>query len=185
MSSSDKPANPAPLGLMAFGLTTVMLNIHNAGFFPLGSMVLALGLFYGGMAQVITGIMEFKNGNTFGTVAFTSYGCFWISLVALLLLPKLGLADADPHAYMAAFFFTWGLFTLLMFFGTLKGSKGLQFVFLSLAVLFFLLCIRDLTGSAAIATFAGWEGIVCGASAIYVAMAQVLHEQWGKVILPY
>lgn len=76
---SEKSANPAPLGLMGFGMTTALLNLHNAGFYPLGSMILAMGLAYGGLAQVIAGIMEYKRGNTFGTVAFSSYGLFWWS----------------------------------------------------------------------------------------------------------
>src|SRR5512144_2046276 len=80
-------ANPAPLGLMGFGMTTVLLNIHNAGFFPVVSMVLAMGIFYGGVAQIIAGIIEFKKGNTFGTPAFTSYGLFWLTLVALWVIP--------------------------------------------------------------------------------------------------
>ena len=83
-------ANPAPLGLMGFGMTTVLLNVHNAGFISLSAMILAMGLAYGGAAQVIAGILEFKKGNTFGLTAFTSYGFFWLSLVALLVLPKLG-----------------------------------------------------------------------------------------------
>ena len=85
----QKLANPAPLGLLGFGLTTVLLNLHNAGLFPLDTMILAMGIAYGGLAQIIVGIMEFKKGNTFGTVAFSSYGLFWWSLVALLVLPKL------------------------------------------------------------------------------------------------
>jgi succinate-acetate transporter protein len=85
---SEKLANPAPLGLLGFGLTTVLLNLHNAGLFPLDTMILAMGLAYGGLAQVIVGVMEYKKGNTFGTVAFTSYGLFWWSLVLLLVLPK-------------------------------------------------------------------------------------------------
>ena len=86
-NTTEKLANPAPLGLLGFGLTTVLLNLHNASLFPLDTMILAMGLAYGGLAQVIVGAMEFKKGNTFGTVAFTSYGLFWWSLVALLVLP--------------------------------------------------------------------------------------------------
>src|SRR5512141_1466618 len=89
MEFKDTTANPAPLGLLGFGLTTVLLNLHNAGLFPLDTMILAMGLAYGGLAQVIVGIMEFKKGNTFGTVAFTSYGLFWWSLVTLFVLPRL------------------------------------------------------------------------------------------------
>src|SRR5512147_1321130 len=125
----SKLANPAPLGLLGFGLTTVLLNLHNAGFFPMDTMILAMGIAYGGLAQVIVGIMEFRKGNTFGTVAFTSYGLFWWSLVALLLLPKLSfLSGIDTMATtptgLAAYFFMWGLFTFVMFFGTLKTNRG-------------------------------------------------------------
>lgn len=179
-----KLANPAPLGLMGFGMTTVLLNIHNAGFFPISAMVLAMGFFYGGIAQIIAGIMEFKKGNTFGTTAFTSYGLFWLTLVGLILMPKLGLAEATPHAYMGCYLAMWGIFTLFMFFGTLKGNRVIQFVFLSLTILFFLLAARDFTGSHFIGTVAGWEGILCGASAIYLAMAEVLNEQFGRTVLP-
>ena len=87
---TDLTANPAPLGLMGFGMTTVLLNIHNAGFYPMNAMILSMGFFYGGIAQVIAGIMEWKKGNTFGTTAFTSYGLFWLSLVGIVLLPKSG-----------------------------------------------------------------------------------------------
>jgi len=180
----DTHANPAPLGLMGFGMTTVLLNIHNSGFFPLDSMILAMGIFYGGTAQVIAGIMEWKKNNTFGTTAFTSYGFFWLSLVALILIPKYQLWQAPTNGAMAAYLFMWGLFTSFMYIGTLRVNKALQFVFLSLAVLFFLLAWGDATGSATIKHIAGYEGIVCGFSAIYAAMAQVLNEIYGKIVMP-
>jgi len=184
---NEKLANPAPLGLLGFGMTTVLLNLHNAGFYPLDSMILAMGLAYGGLAQVIAGIMEYKKGNTFGTVAFSSYGLFWWSLVILLLLPKITLVDgvvAPTSEAMAAYFFLWGLFTFVMFFGTLKANRALQFVFLSLAILFFLLTLRDLTGSTDVGMIAGYEGIICGLSAVYTALAEVLNEAHGKTVLP-
>lgn len=182
----SKLSNPAPLGLMGFGMTTVLLNIHNAGFFPVSAMILAMGLFYGGIAQVIAGILEFKKGNTFGTTAFTSYGLFWITLVALWVFPEFGWAKgaATEVAYMGWYLFLWGVFTFFMWLGTFGKNKVLQFIFFSLWILFFLLAIRDWTGSALIGTIAGWEGIICGASAIYLAMAEVLNETRGKVILP-
>ena len=90
MMISEITANPAPLGLLGFGMTTVLLNLHNAGLFALGSMILAMGLCYGGTAQIIAGLMEWKKNNTFGTVAFTSYGLFWLSLVFLIVFPKFG-----------------------------------------------------------------------------------------------
>lgn len=180
----DSTANPAPLGLLGFGITTILLNIHNAGFFPLDTMILAMGIFYGGVAQVIAGIMEWKKNNTFGTTAFTSYGLFWLTLVGLIVMPKLGWGEAPTLGAMAMYLFMWGLFTLFMFFGTLKLNGALQFVFATLAILFFLLALRDATGNELIGKIAGFEGILCGASAFYAAIAQVLNELYGRVILP-
>lgn len=180
----DLTANPAPLGLLGFGMTTVLLNIHNAGFLPMSTMILAMGIFYGGLAQVIAGIMEWKKNNTFGTTAFTSYGFFWLSLVGLIVMPKLGWGEAATGKAMAAYLFMWGLFTFFMFIGTLKISKALQLVFGTLAVLFFLLALGDFTGAEAITRVAGYEGIICGFSAIYAALAQVLNEIYGKTVLP-
>jgi hypothetical protein len=182
---SEKLANPAPLGLLAFGLTTVLLNLANAGYYGLNSMILAMGLAYGGLAQVIAGAMEFKKGNTFGTVAFSSYGFFWWSLVGLILLPSahLGVPGSDTNA-MAAYFVMWGLFTFVMFFGTLKANRAIQFVFMSLAILFFLLTAHELTGDATLGTITGYEGVICGLSAVYLGLAEVLNEAHGKTILP-
>lgn len=180
----DKTANPAPLGLMGFGMTTVLLNIHNAGFFPVSAMILAMGVFYGGVAQIIAGILEYRRGNTFALTAFTSYGLFWMTLVALIVAPTLGWAAATPPAYMGWYLFMWGLFTLFMFVATLKGSRALQVIFATLTVLFMLLAIRDWTGSALIGAIAGWEGIACGLSAFYLAMADVINELYGRTVLP-
>ncbi|MGE5396136.1 MAG: acetate uptake transporter [Chitinophagales bacterium] len=181
---SDTTSNAGCLGLMGFGMTTVLLNIHNAGFFGLNTMILAMGIFMGGLAQVIAGIMEWKKNNTFGTTAFTSYGLFWLSLVVIWLFPQAGEAAAPTAGAMAAYFFMWGLFTLVMFFGTLRVNKALQFVFGSLALLFFLLTAVKATGNASLAHFTGYEGIICGLSAIYTALAQVLNEVYGKVVWP-
>jgi hypothetical protein len=182
---SEKLANPAPLGLLGFGMTTVLLNLHNAGFYPLDSMILAMGLFYGGLAQVIAGIMEYRRGNTFGTTAFCSYGLFWWSLVALIIMPTVSFFEVTKplETAMAAYFFMWGLFTAMMFIGTLKTNRALQFVFASLALLFFMLTARDLTGSSLVGTLAGYEGIICGLSAVYLALAEVLNEVHGRTIL--
>ncbi|HPW73966.1 MAG: acetate uptake transporter [Methanothrix sp.] len=180
----DSTANPAPLGLLGFGMTTVLLNIHNAGYYELNTMILAMGIFYGGMAQIIAGIMEWKKNNTFGTTAFTSYGLFWLTLVGLILMPDLGLGTATSKVAFAAYFFMWGLFTFVMFIGTLRINRALQVVFFTLTILFFLLAIRDYSGSAFIGMLAGYEGIICGLSAIYAALAQVLNEVYRKTVLP-
>ena len=180
-------AKPAPLGLLGFGMPTELLNLHNAGFYELNSMILAMGICYGGAAQVIAGIMEWKKNNTFGTTAFISYGFFWLSLVVLVLLPKFEPTAklASNETAMTAYLAIWGVFTAVMFIGTLRLSRALQFVFASLTVLFFLLAYGDYTGAGAgFKHFTGYEGIICGLSAIYTGLAQVLNEIYGRPVLP-
>lgn len=182
----DNTGNPAVLGLLCFGMTTVLLNISNAGFFKLNSMILAMGIFTGGLAQVIAGIQEWKKNNTFGATAFTAYGMFWITLVGILLIPKtsFGATFAPDAASMGVFLFIWGLFTLYMFFGTLKLNRMLQVVFFTLTLLYFLLAITEFTGSQSLGTAAGYEGIICGLSAIYGSAALMLNEVYGRTVLP-
>lgn len=180
----DVTANPAALGLTAFGVTTVLLNLSNAGYFALGSMLLAMGIFYGGLAQVVAGIMEWKKNNTFGMTAFLSFGLFWLSLVTLLVLPKLGLADATSASGMAAYFAMWGLFTFVMFVGALKTNRALQAVLGLLTILFFMLALGEITGNANVVTVAGYEGILTGFAAIYAGLAQVLNEMYRRVVAP-
>ncbi|NWF87301.1 acetate uptake transporter [Candidatus Bathyarchaeota archaeon] len=211
---NEKMANPAPLGLLGFGITTILLNfIHNVRLSPVDGVILGMGIFYGGIAQIIAGVLEYKKGNTFGTVAFTSYGLFWLSFVALNWLGTTTVAEAGvwPFSYSSvrpgyntpwlvsqeafmAYFLMWGIFTFAMFFGTLKTNRALQFVFISLAILFLLLTIK----SAVLAYFSpvstdivnlftriiGVEGVICGASAVYLAIAEVLNETHGKTVLP-
>ena len=179
----DLTANPAALGLLGFGITTVLLNLSNAGYFHLNSMILAMALAYGGTAQIMASWMEYKKGNTFGMVAFGSYGLFWLSFVLLLILPKMGLATAPDAVSMASYFFMWGLFTLVMFFASLKLSRGLQVVFISLAVLFFLLTAGELTGNSTITLIAGCEGILTDLSAVYVGLATIINETNKKDII--
>jgi succinate-acetate transporter protein len=182
MADKELLANPAPLGLMGFGMTTVLLNIHNAGVYALGTMILAMGIFYGGLAQIIAGILEFKKGNTFGVTAFTSYGLFWMSFVGLLVLPAFtGFAGPDDTA-LGSYLFMWGLFTMLMFIGTLKKNFMLSVIFGTLFVLFYLLALEHwgyISG-----TWIGVEGIICGLSAVYLAMAEVINDSFGRTVLP-
>jgi succinate-acetate transporter protein len=182
---NDTTGNPAPLGLLGFGMTTVLLNLHNAGFFEINGMILAMGIFYGGVAQIIAGMMEWRKGNTFATTAFTSYGLFWLSLVALIVLPKIGWAAKADDTAMAAYLAMWGIFTAVMFIGTLRLHIAGQMVFGSLTILFFLLAIGDYTNAGpGFRHFTGWEGIFCGFSAVYTGLAQVLNELFGKIVLP-
>lgn len=165
-------------------MTTVLLNLHNAGFYDMNSMILAMGIFYGGSAQIIAGILESKKNNSFGMTAFISYGFFWLTLVGLILMPKMGLFEGPSNGAMIAYLIMWGIFTALLFIGTLKISKALQFVFASLTLLFFLLALGDYTGNPLIKTITGYEGIICGASAIYAGVGTLLNEVYGKVIMP-
>src|SRR5882724_11031629 len=181
----DTTGNPAPLGLLGFGMTTVLLNLHNAGFYELNSMVLAMGICYGGLAQIIAGIMEWRKNNTFAATAFVSYGLFWLSLVTMIILTKLGWGAASNDTAMAAYLAMWGLFTFVMFIGTLRLHVAGQVVFGSLTILFFLLAIGDfINAGPGFKQFTGYEGIFCGFSAIYAGLAQVLNEIFGKTVLP-
>jgi len=184
---SDLTANPAPLGLLGFGTTTVLLNLHNAGLFSLGSAILAMGVFYGGFAQIFAGWMEWKKGNTFAAVAFTSYGLFWESLVLLVLMPAWGWTEPTGPGGMTAYLWIWGLFTFVMWFATFKHDRALQVVFLTLWILFLLLGLGEIVSGDAgstITKIAGWEGIICGASAIYTAAAAILNDTFDRTILP-
>lgn len=180
----DNTANPAPLGLLAFGVTTVLLNMHNAGFFGLDAMILSMGIFYGGLAQVVAGIMEWRKNNTFGTTAFLSYGFFWLTLAGIIAFPRLGLSAAPGPVAMAAYLGMWGLFTAALFVATLRLTRALQWVFGTLAVLFFLLAIGNATGNEAVRLAAGYEGMLCGATAIYTGLAQVINEVYGRTVMP-
>ena len=180
-----KTANPGPLGLLGFGMTTVLLNLHNAGLLPLSIAIVAMGIALGGLAQIIAGIFEMKQGNTFAGTAFTAYGLFWWSLVLIWVNPfaEAGIEAASKVA-MGWYLLLWGIFTLFMFIGTLKHNKATQVVFGSLTILFMLLALGDFTGNHTITTIAGFEGIFCGLSAIYSAVGQIVNAEYGKTILP-
>ena len=182
---TTKTANPGPLGLLGFGMTTVLLNLHNAGFLPLSIVIVAMGIALGGLAQIIAGIRELKQGNTFAGTAFTAYGLFWWSLVLIWVNP---FADAGIEAAskvaLGWYLLLWGIFTGFMFIGTLTHNRATQVVFGSLTVLFILLALGDFTGNHTITTVAGFEGIFCGLSAIYSAVGQIVNGEHGKTILP-
>jgi succinate-acetate transporter protein len=179
MKTDSFLANPAPLGLMAFGMTTVLLNLSNAGYFALDSTVLAMGVFYGGLAQVVAGALEYRKGNTFGMTAFLSYGFFWLSFVFIQIFPS-----SISNASISSYLFMWGLFTLLMFIGTLRLNGALMVVFGTLALLFFLLSAGAASGNTSLHQVAGYEGVICGLSAIYASIANLLNEVYKRQVLP-
>ena len=129
--------------------------------------------------------MEWRKGNTYGLTAYGSYGLFWFSFAALLLLPALGLAPGSGGAgALAAYLAVWGLFTLLLFIGSLKMTRALQFVLGTLALVFFILAAGDATGSTTLTVIGGYIGIISGLAAIYTAFAPVLNDVYGKEIAP-
>lgn len=186
LTLKDTTANPAPLGLLGFGMTTILLNLHNVGFYELNAMIIGMGIFVGGIAQLIAGVMEFKKNNTFGATAFTAYGSFWISLVLIWLLPRTTIgAELKPTPEsMGWFLAVWGVFSAFMFVGTLKMNRVMQIVFGTLVALFALLAIGDFSGSEAVTKLAGAVGIVCGSMALYASVAQILNEVYGRTLLP-
>ena len=181
---NDNTANPAPLGLCAFGMTTILLSIHNAGVTGLSSPILAMAIFYGGIAQVIVGIMEWKKNNSFGMLTFGSFGFFWISFAAILMLPALGLAKGPQPVELAIFLAVWGIFALGLFICTLKMHRLLQVTLAAVVLLVVLLVAAQLTGSSLVLNAGGVVGIVAGALALYMGMGQVINEIYGRRVLP-
>ncbi len=163
-------------------MTTVLLSLHNAGALGLDGITLAMGIFVGGLAQILAGIMEYRNGNTFGTVAFTLYGMFWMTFVATHAgIEGMSFAESSIGTYLLL----WGVLTLFLLIGTIKGRKSTVFVFASLTVTFLLLSGGHLAGIDGLLTTGGVVGVICGLSAMYTAFAEVIAEQHGKEILPF
>jgi succinate-acetate transporter protein len=180
-------ANPAPLGLFAFGITTLLLNLVNSELVEgeTISLVLGYGMFYGGLAQFCAAMWEFKKDNTFGATAFASYGAFWMALALWHILADGGVLypSSEFKVGFAAYLGVWGMFTALMFVGTLRLSRGLQAIFLSLTVLFVLLAIGQFNET--VHVIAGYEGIVCAFTAIYTGWAILMNDVYKERVLPW
>ncbi|OFX26194.1 MAG: hypothetical protein A2041_02365 [Bacteroidetes bacterium GWA2_31_9b] len=181
---ADTTTNPAPLGLTGFGLTTILLNLHNIGLFPLDTMIMAMGLFVGGIAQIIAGKFEWKKNNMFGMLAFSMYGFFWISLIVLMILPKLGFGEAPSAIAMGWFLTAWGVFTLGLVIASFAMSKIMRVLFITVLILFALLAAADFTGSAVLKFLGGIDGVICGSLALYIALATVINDSFKKTIIP-
>ena len=178
-------ANPTPLGLVTFGLSTILLSLANAGLITGGSPIIAQALFVGGLAQMLAGVMEFVKGNTFGCVVFTSFGGFWISVAAFTILPVLGWSDPLNPGVQGAFMLIWGIYVFLLLLAVFKGTGVLSLVVTTLVILLVILAIACWSGSAVILKIAGWEGLLCGGSALYLGCAITVEETSKKKILPY
>lgn len=182
MNEARKFPNPAPLGLAGFALTTWLLSMVNAGWYPGGAvnLVLACALAFGGTAQMIAGVMELPRGNTFGATAFVSYGAFWWSFALFVLF----LHDKVPAGFVGWYLCLWGVFTFYMWLGTFRSPKALQAIFLALWITFFLLAAGEWTGSAALHMAGGYMGLVTAALAFYLSAAEILIEAYGHAVLP-
>ena len=187
MAEDIKQANPAPLGLVGFGFTTVMLSLINAGVLPKGGeqVVLPLAFAFGGLIQILAGLLEFKCGNTFGMVAFLSYGAFWWWFTFLVLLGGHGVLDlSQAGSTIAVALLGWGVFTLYMWVATFKLNKALWWVFLTLWITFFLLGFGALLGVGGLSVAGGWVGVLCGLIAVYTSFALVTNITFNRTVLP-
>ena len=184
-----RPANPAPLGLAGFGLTTVVLSSINAGLLTgdgptLTAAVVPLAFAYGGVGQIIAGVLEYKNGNTFGTVAFTSYGLFWWWYAFLLWTAGAGWIKPPAGNAVGLILLMWGVFTLYMWIPTFRLNLCLWTLFLLLWITFFLLASGDLGMGLGWRVAGGWLGLITGLDALYLSFAEVTNATVGKAVLP-
>ncbi|HIH74547.1 MAG TPA: hypothetical protein HA306_04780 [Methanosarcina sp.] len=181
----DKTANAAPLGFTGLGLAAVLLSLSYIGVYPVGSMIVSMAIFLGGFAQVFAGIMSWKKGDIFAGTAFSAFGLFWFSLAGLIVMPAMGWIEASSGIAMAAYLFIWGVYTFVMLIITMKiGVRALQFVFVTLFILFMLLAVVNATGSAGLLVVAGYVGLIMGLASMYTALAMVMNEVHGKTIAP-
>jgi len=180
----DQTANPAPLGLCAFGTTTILLSLWNAGVIGITSPIFAMAIFYGGLAQIIAGLMEWKKNNNFGFLTFVSFGFFWMSFAGVLMLPALGLAKAPGPADLAAFLAVWGVVAFGLLICTLNMHRSLQVTVLAVFLTIALLVAADLTESGLVKLAGGLMGLLAGVLAIYIGLAQVINEVHNRKIIP-
>jgi uncharacterized protein len=180
------PADPGPLGLAGFALTTFVLSMFNAGLVSKAGepVVLGLALAYGGIAQFAAGMWEFRTGNTFGAVAFTSYGAFWVSFWALVTFFAADIPAEHAGAAIGLFLIAWGIFTLYMLVASLRTTGAVALVFLLLTITFFLLGIGESGGHTGMVEIGGWFGLLTAAAAWYASFAAVVNSTFGRTVMP-
>ena len=179
-------ADPGPLGLAAFALTTFVLSMFNAGFLGEAGepIVFGLALAYGGLAQLLAGMWEFRTGNTFGAVAFTSYGAFWLSFWAFAQFFEKEIPKAEAGHAVGLFLIAWGIFTAYMFIASLRTTAAISVVFLLLATTFFVLGIGNAGDKTEIVKIGGYIGLATAAAAWYASFAAVTNATFKRTVLP-
>jgi succinate-acetate transporter protein len=179
-------ANPAPLGLAAFALTTFVLSMFNAGLLGAGGepIVLGLALAYGGLAQLLAGMWEFRAGNTFGATAFTSYGAFWLSFWAFSEFFEKSIPKADAGHAVGLYLIGWGIFTAYMFVASLRTTAAIALVFVLLAITYLVLGVGNAGAHSGIVKIGGWIGLATALAAWYASFAEVTNATFGRTVLP-
>ena len=181
----DKYANTTPLGLISFGLTTVLLSLSNVNAYKMNSMIIGMGIFYGGMTQFVAGTFEIREGHTFGGVAFCSYGAFWLSFCTIICGSTFLGVEASNYKSTGTFLLFWCVFTIAMFIALLKhGTISEKLIFGSLAITFLFLAIGEYAESKTVTRIGGGIGILCGLIAIYAGCATVINSDQGTNVLP-
>ena len=180
----DTTANPVPLGLIGLGMSILLLNLHFAGFFPMDAMILGMGTFCGGLEQVMVGIMAWKKNNIFAATAFSSFGLFWLSLVAITLSPGMGFNAPTSPLAMGSYLSIWALFTAGVFLASFRRSRAIRVVFGLLLAFFILLAAGSASASETLIHLAGYVGILSGLSAIYTGLGHVMNEMFRKSLFP-
>ena len=179
-------ADPGPLGLAAFALTTFVLSMFNADLVSRGGepVVLGLAFAYGGLAQILAGMWEFRTGNTFGAVAFSSFGAFWLSFFVYVQFLAKSVPAADAGHAVGLYLIAWGIFTLYMFVASLRTTAAIALVFLLLAATFFVLGIGNANADDSVVKIGGWLGLATAAVAWYASFAAVTNSTFGRIVLP-
>jgi uncharacterized protein len=179
-------ANPGPLGLAAFALTTFVLSMFNAGLVSSAGepIVFGLALAYGGLAQLLAGMWEFRTGNTFGATAFVSFGAFWLSFWAFVQFFEKSVPTKDAGHAVGLYLIAWGIFTAYMFIASLRTTGAVALVFALLAITFFVLGIGNAGGNASIVKLGGWIGLATAVAAWYASFAEVTNATFKRTVLP-
>ena len=180
------PADPGPLGLAGFAMTTFVLSMFNAKIVSSGGepVVLGLALAYGGIAQLLAGMWEFRTGNTFGAVAFSSFGAFWISYFVLVMFNAPGIPASNLNAALGLYLWAWAIFASYMFIASLRTTGAVALVFFLLAITFVLLGIGNSGGDETIIKWGGYVGLATAAAAWYASFAAVTNATFGRTVLP-
>ena len=176
--------NYIPLGLFAFSITSILVNLHGLGLFPLNALVLSMALIFGGGTQLFVGLVEYKQGNNFAGITFSAYGLYWLSYVGILLFPLLDIALTPPAALIGFYFLLWAVFTSMMSIIARRISLMDFFIFCTLALLYFLLTLHQFLPLVSINILASLTGIICGGSAFYLAIAKIFQQELGQSFLP-